>query len=183
MDLPKPVAIGIGAVMLAVGVWQISRGLKECNGTTDLEWSKQRATSVDVGDFNIKIPPGWRDAAESGNQKMKDLLAKQPGAHVLVREEFDAEMVILKAAPNEPITGAPPCDELANTLAKAEGSTASAITVQTYNGDPGCRWNAGKGEVHLQYNVRFHGPSVFLVACSGDGAICTQVLAGVTAKK
>ncbi len=167
--------------MMGVGAWQVVRGVQSCNGTHQLTWSEHRATSLEVGDFTIKIPDGWRDAAEATDQKMKNLLAAQPGARVLVREKFDGETVMFKAAANEPVTAAPPCDQLAATLAKSESSTASNISPQTFDGDFGCRWTARRNQVEVHYNVRFHGPQVFVVACSRN-APCDQMLAAVTAK-
>ncbi len=188
MAKPKTLGgIALGLLLVAVGVFQMVHGFQQCNGKRELHWSDKRATTVEAGDFVVKIPAGWRDAAEATDSEMKDLLAKQPGARVMVRQDFDGLMIMVKTGPVQDVGDKPPCDEMANTLAKQEGSMASNIKPQPFDGDPGCQWIAARGDVAMQYNVRFHGTTVLLVACGGGGAgyieACQQALAGVSLAK
>lgn len=183
MAVPKAASIAIGVMAVGVGAWQVVRGFQQCNGPHDFKWSANRAPAVDIGDFKVKVPDGWRDAAESGDDKMKALLAQQPGAKVFVRETFDGQIAMMKTAAND-IPAGTPCPDLANMAAKNEGATATDVSAQTFDGDPGCRWTEGKGDVQMQYNLRFHGGNLLSVMCSGpNGGICAQVLTGITAKK
>ncbi len=182
MAISKAGSIGVGLLLVGVGIWQAVQGFQACNGGHGLTWGDKRATSVEIGDFTIKIPAGWRDASEATDQKMKDLLATQPGAHVLVHEKFDEQMVMFKTGPSEPVGDKPPCEVLATTVAKSEGATPSDITQHAFEQDPGCRWTEKKGSLAMQYNVRFHGTQVLLVACSG-GADCEPMVAAVSVKK
>ena len=183
MAFSKAGSIALAVVAMGVGVFQIVHGFKECNGTHDFHWSSNRAATVDIGDFTVKVPDGWRDASEANDDKMKALLAQQPGAKVFVREAFDGQIAMMKTAANDVPPGTP-CQDLAAMAAKNEGATAADITAQTFDADQGCRWTENKGDVHMQYNLRFHGPHLLSVMCSGaGGGICPQVLAGITVKK
>jgi hypothetical protein len=179
----KVISIVLALALAGVGVFQMVHGFEQCNGKRELHWSSQRAATIESGDFAIKIPAGWRDASESTDDEMKQLLAKEPGAHVMVRENFDGAMIMVKSGPAPDVGAKPPCDDLAAELAKVEGTTTSNNHQQAFDNDPGCAWTARKGDFEMNYNVRFHGPMLLLVACSKDGGACQQALAGISLKK
>jgi hypothetical protein len=185
--MKKVAGIGLGLALCAFGVFQMVHGFQQCNGKRELHWSGKRAATVESGDFVVKIPAGWRDASEATDQELKDLLAKQPGAHVMVREDFDGAIILVKTAPGQDVGDKPPCDEVANTIAKQEGATATNIKPTPFDGDPGCAWTEGKGDVVMLYNLRFHGATMLLVACGGGTpgyeAACQQAIASVSLVK
>lgn len=186
MAKPKTLgAVALGLASLGFGIFMLTRAYKDFTGKKELHWSGTPATTLQAGDFAVKIPAGWRDAAEATDSEMKDLLAKSPGAKVMVRENFDGTTILLRAAPTQGI--ATKCDDLAAATAKGEGATATNVKPATFDGDPGCVWTERAGDVAMLYNVRFHEPSLLLVACGGGApgyeAACQQVLASVSVAK
>jgi hypothetical protein len=177
MALPKAASFGIGLVMLTAGVIQIVRGANGCSGHK-LSWRGTRAPTLTLAPYTITIPAGWRDAAEAEDEKMRDLLAKQPDGRLIVREDFDGESVFVKTAPLDDATA---CAELAPEVAKGEGAVATEIAEHAFGADRGCRWVERAGEVTVQINVRFHAGTALVIACSSKGVNtgCAPALAGV----
>lgn len=150
-----------------------------------LHWVDTRATQVTAEGFTVAIPAGWRDAAEATDDDMKELIAKQPGAHVLVREDFDGATIVIKAGASERMSD-PPCDEIANSVAKRERASATNIQKLSADGDPVCRWSYTFDDITADYWMRFHGDKLFAVMCfaKGDQAnaeACTAVRQNVKA--
>lgn len=161
--------------------WQIALvlvGVAAGCSKRKLHWSDTRATTVTTDGFVIPIPTGWRDAAESTDDDMRKLLSKSPGAHILVREDFDGATMVIKGGSNPP-TPSPPCDEIATTIAKQEGAKATSIQKPTVDGDGACEWTYTKGDIEADYWMRFHGDKVLAVMCFAKGdkanaAACAQ---------
>jgi len=142
-----------------------------------LHWSETRATQISAGGFTTAIPAGWREASEATDDDMQKLVAQQPGAHILVKDDFDGATIIVKSADTEP-TAEPPCDEIANTVAKQEGATATNIVKSKLENDGVCRWNYKKDDVEGEYWIRFHDKQLFAVMCFAkgtDAAACDQI--------
>lgn len=133
-----------------------------------LHWGETRATQITTDGFTVAIPAGWRDAAEATDDDMKELLAKQPGAHVLVREDFDGATIVVKSAANEPMPD-PPCEEIANMVAKSEGAKSTNIVKGKADADATCRWEYAKDDTKADYWMRFHGNKLVAVMCFARG--------------
>ncbi len=148
-----------------------------------LHWSGTRATEITGGGFVVPIPAGWRDGAEATDDDIRKVLGAQPGAHGLVREDFDGATIVIKAGDNPPTTD-PPCDEIATAVAKQEGATSSALQKTTVEGDAVCQWTYTKGDVVGDYWMRFHADKLIAIMCfaKGDKAndeACAQTRKGM----
>jgi hypothetical protein len=143
-----------------------------------LHWGETRATTITEGGFTLPIPTGWRNASEATDDDMQKLVAKQPGAHILVREDFDGATIVIKGGNNPPTTS-PPCDEIATTVAKQEDATATAIQKIMVEGDAACQWTYTKGDIVADYWMRFHADKLLAIMCfpgsdKTNVAACTQ---------
>jgi hypothetical protein len=172
--------------------WQIAllaAGLVTGCGRRKLHWGDTRATTITENGFVVPIPAGWRDGAEATDEDMRELLAKQPGAHGLVKEDFDGATIVVKSGPTEP-AAVPPCQEIASTIAKNESATAVDVKVLTIAGDGACQWTYKKDDVEGNYWLRYHDDKVIAIMCFTQGdkanlAACEKTRAAlqVTAAK
>ncbi len=129
-----------------------------------LHWIDTRATTVAIDGFTVPIPAGWRDGAEATDDDMKEVLRKTPGAHVLVRDDFDGATIVIKGAATEPTT-TPPCDEIAKLIATQEDATATGVKNITIEGDGACHWTYTKGDIEGDYWMRYHADNIIAIMC------------------
>ena len=158
-------------------------------GKRKLHWSGARASQIKASGFVVPIPASWRDGAESDDEDLHQVLATLPGAHGLVKEDFDGATIIVKTGPSQPEAAAsPPCEEIAQTIAKQESAKAEHVEKATIDGDGTCKWIYKKEDIEAHYWMRFHGDQVLAIMCfpqnnAANLATCEQTIAAAHLEK
>lgn len=132
-------------------------------------WKTARTATVTFGDYVGTVPSGWREIGDLVDASELRGLHKQPGASILVPETWthrDGQpSIILNPSTGLTFTPATDCEPFALTLAKQQQITNRDVTVEPFQGNPGCRWITKTGELPGRVVVWARGSTFHFAQC------------------
>ncbi len=162
--------------------------LAACKGD-GLQWKKHEIKQVQLGDFTLAVPKGWRDLRESEDSSLARLhtrLGADTEAHIFVRENAsntDSNIALMWSD----LVGVPTCDQFSRAM--GGGIEKQTVLEQPYGADRGCSFWMKQDDSEGKTFVRFHPPKMLTLQClrpaKGDDAAdatCESVAAALAAQ-
>lgn len=154
-------------------------------------WREARATTVEVGDYVVRIPQGWRSLDELADDELRTSVKLADGAQGLVpediREGYTPSIVLASTSVEGLEIDEAICRDLADQVKQTTpNGLITDVQSATFDGEPGCTWNFVVPNQSGRALARFHGTDMLLALCTWNGEgtkeladICAKTLASI----